>query len=54
MVGMFTKDAEEKKLLELRELKRKNRRRNGMMLLVAFQVTSIILTYYLGRTSHNG
>jgi len=51
---MFTKDHNliEKKSKELKELKRKNRRHNGLILLVAFQLTSLVLSYYLGRSSH--
>jgi len=50
---MFKHDeklAEEKRLLELKELKRKNRRRNGVLLVAALQVTSLVIFYYLGRS----
>jgi len=39
-----------KKKEELSELKRKNRRRNAFMVLMALQVGSFFLSYYLGRS----
>jgi len=38
------------KKAELKELKRKNRRRNAFMVLMALQVGSFFLSYYLGRS----
>lgn len=35
---------------ELKALKRKNRRRNAFWMLVALQASSIIVSYYLGRS----
>lgn len=39
----------DKDTLELRELRRKNRRRNAFMVLIALQAGSLLLSYYLGR-----
>lgn len=44
--------AEKQTLEELKKLKRENRRRNGMLLIAALQVSSLIALYYLGRSSH--
>lgn len=41
-----------KELTELKELKRKSRRRNAFFLLTALQAGAMLITYYLGR-SHN-
>jgi hypothetical protein len=38
---------------ELKSLKRKNRRRNAFWTLLALQASSLLITYYLGR-SHKG
>lgn len=35
---------------ELKELRRKNRRRNAFMVLLALQAGSLFLSYYLGRS----
>ena len=35
---------------ELKKLKRKDRRRDGLLIILALQVTSLGLAYYLGRT----
>lgn len=35
---------------ELKRLKRKDRRRDGLLIILALQVTSLGLAYYLGRT----
>lgn len=43
---------EKQKLEELKRLKRENRRRNGMLLIAALQISSLIAFYYLGRSSH--
>jgi hypothetical protein len=40
----------EKQVLELKALKRKNRRRNAFWLLMGMQVGSLIISYYLGRS----
>lgn len=37
---------------ELKRLKRKDRRRDGLLIILALQLTSLGLIYYLGRT-HN-
>lgn len=37
---------------ELKKLKRKDRRRDGLLIILALQLTSLGLIYYLGRT-HN-
>ncbi len=41
---------QEKKSEELKELKRKNRRRNAFWTLMALQVGSLFVSYYLGRS----
>lgn len=43
---------EKQTLGELRKLKRENRRRRGMLLIAALQISSLIAFYYLGRSSH--
>lgn len=43
---------EGKDLKKLAELKRQNRRRNGLLLMGALQVTSLLLCYYLGRSAN--
>lgn len=43
---------EKKTLEELKKLKRESRRRNGIMLIAALQISSLIALYYLGRSSH--
>ena len=51
---MFKSKDEEKVNLqkrELKSLKRKNRYYQGMLLLGALQVSSLVLCYYLGRSS---
>ena len=35
---------------QLKELKRKNRRRNAVFVLLALQAGTMILSYYLGRS----
>lgn len=42
---------EDKKIEELKKLKKENRHRNGLLLVGALQVTSLIICYYLGRSS---
>lgn len=37
---------------ELKELKRKSRHVNAAILIGVFQVATIVLSYYLGYTSH--
>jgi hypothetical protein len=49
------KDSQECKLqdkdsVELKELKRKNRRRNAFWVLIALQAGSLAVSYYLGRS----
>lgn len=41
---------DDKDYIELKSLKRKNRRRNAVMVLMALQVGSLVLSYYLGRS----
>lgn len=41
---------EDKDSVELKELKRKNRRRNALWVLMALQVGSLAISYYLGRS----
>ncbi|PXV68779.1 hypothetical protein CLV62_10142 [Dysgonomonas alginatilytica] len=43
---------EKQTLEELKKLKRENRRRRGMLLIAALQISSLIAFYYLGRSSH--
>lgn len=53
---MFEKNdnsVDKQTLEELKKLKRENRRRNGMLLIAALQVSSLIALYYLGRSSHH-
>lgn len=38
---------------ELKRIKRKNRRRNAFLVLMALQVGSFFLSYYLGRSHKN-
>lgn len=40
----------EKECLELKALRRKNRRRNAFWVLMALQASSMIISYYLGRS----
>jgi len=40
----------EKQVLELKALKRKNKRRNALWILMGMQVGSLIISYYLGRS----
>lgn len=42
---------EQQRLQELKKLKRENRRRKGMLLIAALQISSLIAFYYLGRSS---
>lgn len=44
------KDNIRKTELALKELKRKNRRQNLFLLLTVFQIGSIAVSYYLGRS----
>lgn len=44
------KDDIKKTEIALKELKRKNRRQNMFLLLTAFQIGSIVISYYLGRS----
>lgn len=44
---------EQQKLAELRKLKRENRRRCGMLIIAALQISSLVAFYYLGRSSHS-
>lgn len=46
----MNKDNIKKNELTLKELKRKNRRQKLFVLLTALQVSSFIITYYLGRS----
>lgn len=43
---------ERKTLEELKKLRRESRRRNGILLIAALQVSSLIALYYLGRSSY--
>lgn len=40
----------DKQVLELKALRRKNRRKNAFWLLMGMQVGSLIISYYLGRS----
>ncbi|GEM_PF-1505533 len=40
----------DKESLELKTLRRKNKRRNAFLVLMALQAGSMILSYYLGRS----
>lgn len=37
-------------LKELKELRRKNNRRNAFLLLTAFQIGTVAIAYFLGRS----
>lgn len=39
-----------KELTELKDLKRKNRRRNAFLVLTLIQAGAVALSYYLGRS----
>lgn len=48
-----TEEMENKQEHKLKKLKRKNRYYQGMILLGALQISSLMLCYYLGRSSKN-
>jgi hypothetical protein len=48
---MFDEKDKLAKEKELRALKRENRRRDGLLLVAALQITSLVVCYYLGRSS---
>lgn len=50
MIVMNDYGLDEKKSKELKELKRKNKRRNAFWTLMALQAGSLIISYYLGRS----
>lgn len=48
----INKSIEEKAKLEIKRLKRKNRRLDAVIAIALLQVGSLALAYYLGRSKH--